>query len=205
MRALVVPKLRQLWPDARIIHELPLRYSTRRIDLAAVTPDALVSVEIKSSRDDTSRLEAQMRGFAPVSDFMICAVAPKHLTGDVTNIIERTVGHACGLWVVDVPCGSVTVDRGHWLLRGRWAHHMLDMLHVEELIAIADQHRVSRKRRPNHTDLVDALTDILAGREVKAAFFAALRSRHAFAAQSDPPIREQKLTCQPISSEPPLL
>ena len=37
MRALIVPELRKRYPSGRIIHELPLRYSTSRIDLAAVT------------------------------------------------------------------------------------------------------------------------------------------------------------------------
>ena len=51
MRDLVVPELRRRWPTARIIHELPTRYSSNRIDLAAVTESAIIGVEIKSSRD----------------------------------------------------------------------------------------------------------------------------------------------------------
>ena len=50
MRALIVPELRKRWPAARIVHELPLRYSTRRIDLAAITETEIISVEIKSSK-----------------------------------------------------------------------------------------------------------------------------------------------------------
>ena len=77
MRALIVPELRKRYPSARIIHELPLRYSTNRIDLAAVTEDEIVTVEIKSSRDVVDRLERQLREFAPISSRLICALAPK--------------------------------------------------------------------------------------------------------------------------------
>jgi hypothetical protein len=76
MRALVVPKLRARWPEARIIHELPLRYSKRRIDLAAVTPTEIIAVEIKSSRDVMDRLEAQIRAFLPVSQLVMVCLAP---------------------------------------------------------------------------------------------------------------------------------
>jgi hypothetical protein len=67
MRDLIVPRLRAEYPGARIIHELPLRYSERRIDLAAITESEIVSVEIKSSNDVSDRLESQMRAFQPIS------------------------------------------------------------------------------------------------------------------------------------------
>lgn len=77
MRDLVVAKLRAQVPGARIIHELPLRYSSNRIDIAAVAEAEIVSVEIKSSRDVADRLEAQLRGFAPISSRLIVALAPR--------------------------------------------------------------------------------------------------------------------------------
>ena len=77
MRDLVVAELRRRWRSAQIIHELPLRYSAKRIDLAAITDAEIISVEIKSSRDVVDRLEAQVRAFLPISTRVIVALAPK--------------------------------------------------------------------------------------------------------------------------------
>ncbi|MTJ93865.1 MAG: hypothetical protein F8N36_13555 [Desulfovibrio sp.] len=76
MRALVAAELRKQYPAARIVHEMPLRYSTNRLDLAAITPSQIVAVEIKSSKDVLSRLEAQLRAFGPVCSKIIVALAP---------------------------------------------------------------------------------------------------------------------------------
>jgi hypothetical protein len=213
MRELIVPKLRELWPAARIIHELPLRYSTNRIDLAAVTPDKIISVEIKSSKDVADRLEAQLRGFLPISTYVIVALAPKWnvklptvakpnkwggttYTPQYTEAQEiiRRVGSRIETWTVDAEAGTVEApDWGGWrdkFYHLPWLSRMLDMLHVAELEQIAARHRCWSGKRPVHDVLVEACNSLMTGREIVAAVCAALRARDAFAVGTDAPIRE---------------
>lgn len=206
MRALVVPELRKRWPGARIIHELPLRYSSNRIDLAAVTETEIISVEIKSSRDVMDRLEAQLRAFQPISSRIIAALAPcwneqrpmveKKLEFGTsyspqyteTQQIIRKVG-GVEVWTVGVTAGKVEVtDGGPYRAKKPWLAQMLDILHVSELVSIAHQHQVAVAKRPVHLTLVGDLVDMLQGREVIKAVCAALRARNAFDKMSDPPI-----------------
>ena len=207
MRSLLVPELRKRWPGARIIHELPLRYSSNRIDLAAITETEIISVEIKSSRDVMDRLEAQLRAFMPISSRIIAALAPrwneklpgietKHPSGGTgyrmqytpTQEIIRRVG-GVEVWTVDATAGAITeMDGDYYRKRKPWLAQMLDMLHVSELVDIADRHRVAVGKRPNHLTLVSELVDMMQGREVVKATCAALRARNAFDKMSDPPI-----------------
>lgn len=206
MRALIVPELRKRWPGARIIHELPLRYSTNRIDLAAVTETEIVSVEIKSSRDVMDRLEAQLRAFQPISSRIIAALAPRwnkqlptletkrkgytahSLQYTPTQEIIRKVG-GVEIWTVDVAIGTMTVtDGGSYRSRKPWLAQMLDMLHVSELTEIANRHQITVAKRPVHLTLVADLVDLLQGREVVKAVCRALRTRNAFDKASDPPL-----------------
>lgn len=77
MRVIVEQHLRQRWPGARIIHEFPLRYSSRSLDMAAILPSEIIAVEIKSSKDVIDRLENQLRAFAPICTRIMVALAPK--------------------------------------------------------------------------------------------------------------------------------
>jgi hypothetical protein len=206
MRALIVPELRKRWPGARIIHELPLRYSTNRIDLAAVTETEIVSVEIKSSRDVMDRLEAQLRAFHPISSRIIAALAPRwNLKLPMietkldfgtsfapqyteTQQIIRKVG-GVEVWTVDSGAGSIEItDGGPYRANKPWLAQMLDMLHVSELVAIAERHHIAVAKRPVHLTLVTDLVDMLQGREVVKAVCQALRERNAFDKASDPPM-----------------
>lgn len=206
MRELIVPKLRKRWPGSRIIHELPLRYSTNRIDLAAVTETEIVSVEIKSSRDVMDRLEAQLRAFQPISSRIIAALAPRwneklpalktkrenytaySLQYTLTQEIIRKVG-GIETWTVDAATGAVEVtDGGPYRSNKPWLAQMLDMLHVSELVEIAGRHQIAVAKRPVHLTLVTDLVDMLQGREVVKAVCRALRARNAFDKASDPPI-----------------
>lgn len=78
IRAKAEAALRDVWPDARIVHELMLRQGGCRIDLAAITETRLIVVEIKSERDVLTRLKEQARQAAEVSDGFSVALAEKH-------------------------------------------------------------------------------------------------------------------------------
>lgn len=214
MRDIIVPQLRKRWPGARIIHELPLRYSSNRIDIAAVTPDQIVGVEIKSSRDVHHRLEAQLRAFMPVCVRLIVALAPKwnekrpQITkpscdggtiylDDLTEaqeIIRRVGGWKFETWTVDSGAASIEITEQGYDLKLPWPVRLLDMLHVSELVEVGTRHRcwVSRGSRvPRHDLIRDACAELMTGQEVRRAACRALRARAAFAAESDPPIRER--------------
>lgn len=93
------------------------------------------------------------------------------------------------VWTVDASASSISVTAGNYYrARKPWLAQMLDMLHVAELIDIADRYRISVPKRPNHLTLVSELVDMLQGREVVKAVCGALRARHAFDKASDPPI-----------------
>lgn len=78
IRAKAVAALREVWPSGRIIHELVLTQGGCRIDVAAVTPERLIVVEVKSERDVLDRLKRQVEQARRVSDGIIVALAEKH-------------------------------------------------------------------------------------------------------------------------------
>jgi hypothetical protein len=197
MRELIVPKLRETWPSARVIHELPTRYSTNRIDLAAVTASEIVAVEIKSSRDVADRLEAQLRAFAPLCTRLVIALAPKWVApdaadGGVRTKAQEAIGRCYeshfSTWTVDAGAGTVKGGFDSWQRPNHpWPARMLHILHVAELQSIAAGHRILTDKRANHWTLVRLCADLLTGREAVAAVCHALRTRNAFAAGTDAP------------------
>ncbi|MFC3074940.1 hypothetical protein [Shinella pollutisoli] len=75
----VVVRLRELLPGARIIHELNVAgQGTNRIDVAAVTTNHIVGVEIKSKKDTLKRLEEQWTAFRKCCHLVIVAAHEKH-------------------------------------------------------------------------------------------------------------------------------
>jgi len=211
MREIVKTALRQRWPAARIVEEFPLRYSTRRIDLAAFCDHEIVAVEIKSSRDTLDRLEEQLRAFLPIAR-VIVALAPiwnerlpvkkvQHRDAGQTydcfvsqftpaqEIIRRCGSGLIATWSVDGETGLIGGDFPHvGFFQKPHSRQLLDLLHVDELIEIAGRRRIAHARRPRHGDLADACFDLMAGREVIGDVLRALRARAAFAAGSDAPI-----------------
>lgn len=213
MRELIAPVLRAHWPEARIIHELPLRYSERRIDMAAVTPSDIFAVEIKSSRDVLDRLEQQLRRFAPICSAIFVALAPCHREdGDkfaaaprrkprtekprASEIVrEANRGYdRIETWTVDAE--AWLVDRGSYWPNYRarpWPAQMLQMLHRDELLQIAGRRRlVASERGATHDFLVELCNNRLTSLEIRADVCAALRGRDAFDKASDAPIVEAR-------------
>ncbi len=212
MRGLIEPELRKRYPDARIVHELGLRYSTRRIDMAAIRPAQIICVEIKSSRDVADRLEAQLRAFVPVATRIIVALAPvwnerlDPVRHDHMDRRGRVVGSwqeprltrpqatiralQCGwieTWTCDPDQACIAVTEPAWHSNvAPWALACLDLLHVAELAEIAVRHRIDHTG--THAVLVHRCADMLEGRQVMPAVCRALRTRSAFAQGSDAPL-----------------
>lgn len=204
MRALIVPEMRRRWPDARIIHELPTRYSTNRIDLAAVTETRIVTVEIKSSRDVLTRLEKQLMAFHSVSSLMVVALAPAWLddavhAAQIAGLVRKTGYSFTETWKVCVATGSIENDGWSRGTRQPWAAHMLDMLHVTELHCVGGIHGIGVGPRAVHKHLVTRLADALTGRQVTRSVCAALRARRGFAAGTDDPIISDQIMSQRLA------
>lgn len=213
MRKLIIPRLRERWPNARIVHELPLRYSTNRIDLAAITPDEIIGVEIKSSVDVADRLEKQVRNFLPICSQVIVALAPKwnarlsskQVDGPrhtmiipqftaAQTIINRINDSSIEVWTVDVENKSVTVTDQSYIKNTPWADRMLHVLWADELRTIAARHQIAAGDRAPHRTLNRECNNLMKGREVVSAVCRALRERDAFGAGSDQPIIVRALT-----------
>lgn len=189
MRKLVVAELRKRWPDARIVHELPLFAAhlrqKRRIDLAAITPNEIIVAEIKSGGDTLDRLEAQIRAFLPVASRVIVALAPEWsgtsphrlAKANAHLILQRIDEPSVEPWIVDAAAGTVALGPGGWRPSRPWSARMIAMLDREELAEIARRHRLPCSRDSTQEDLLRDCIDHLTGREIVAATCAALRAR----------------------------
>lgn len=161
--------LRVAFPDARIIHELVVRQGSCRLDLAAVTEQRLILVEIKSEKDVLTRLEKQAKEARAVADgFKVC-VADKHL--DKAREITR--------WTDT--CAEADIEReivhGSYFQRQVMqglcnAPARLDMLWANELRIVAQ----SGPKASRSASILRA-SDSLTGSEVRRRVCAALRAR----------------------------
>ncbi|MBO3760373.1 hypothetical protein [Ciceribacter sp. L1K22] len=212
IRDYVVDRLRRIMPNARIVHELNVAgQGTNRIDVAAITPTAIVGVEIKSKKDTLKRLEEQWAAFSKCCHFVIVAAHEKHFK----PYSDRWYGtHEPPLSLLDHPLffgASGKVKQRHiwpypepeptgrlrpWnvfdplqntLLQPR-AYNMLDMLWADELRRECERHRIdARQRRPRH-DMIQDMVWLMTGKEIAHAVCRQLRARRF--AEADPPVLE---------------
>lgn len=169
IRAKCEAVLRAQYPDARIIHELVVRQGSCRLDLAAVTPDRIAVVEIKSERDVLRRLDKQAKEAREVSDLFRVVVTQKHLAAarealGWTGVVEeddfaREIGTS---WAtkqfMGTPCNAPA---------------RLQMLWSNELRIVAEC-----GPRANRTDCILRASEYFTGSEVRRRVCSALRARH---------------------------
>jgi hypothetical protein len=194
IREATVARARQLWPDARIIHELNVEHGAVRADLAAVTATQLILFEIKSERDTLSRLSNQLRRFQPVCHGVIVAaherwcIGSKYPNCDVHPIIRHA---GCGhLWQYPEP--EEKWGLRHWsapyAAARPWPHRMLRLLWTEELQGLANKYGMKSRRVAGHK-LADELALLLTGQQVEQAVCRALRARPF--AEADPAVEDR--------------
>lgn len=192
---------RSRWPDARVVHELVMDRGTVRADMAFVSPDHLVAIEIKSEYDDTSRLIHQA-GMYRLAAPEVWIVAPARHAADVDLVgylipslglaktdKDRVTG---GEYVLGPPPTQFEIEAAReptpFAPVPRCA---LSLLWVAEL---ADEARRARLlaggRPPTHANLVALLIDKLSSAEITTAVCRQLRARQAFW-RADPPIEAQ--------------
>lgn len=207
IRAKAEAMLRQLWPDARIIHELVLIQGGERIDLAAVRPDMLIVIEIKSERDVLTRLPKQAEAAMRVADLFGVCIAEKH-AGKVARSYE-TPDDRYRL-PYDAELLIETDDGFHapyspfdlgWLGNRREPRlcnpaDRLEMLWAEELKLVSRAPKLSRQ--PAKRLVCETMT----GRQIREAVCATLRARHF--PRADPPILSDLFPVMSVESIAPL-
>ncbi len=160
--------LREVYPNARIVHELMLRQGGCRIDIAAITPNRLIAVEIKSERDVLTRLQEQARQAREVADGFLVVLTEKHWRKAWG---ERHISILEAVQEDDVVQHLSRIQRD--VLTGLCnAPARLEMLWASELRRVAGtNHKAAR--RFSITQASDSLT----GSEVRIRVCAALRAR----------------------------
>lgn len=202
IREAAVTRLRQLLPDARIIHELNVEQGTVRADIAAVTEERLYLFELKSAKDTLSRLPTQIRHFHAVCHGLV-VVADKKWCGEATaagypNCDARAIIRFHGraeLW--EWPEQERSWGRD-WRLplapAVPWHHRMLRLLWADELRAIAAANGLPSSSRISGGSIARDLAVLVPGKEIERAVCKALRSRSF--AWADPAIGEVKASAR---------
>jgi hypothetical protein len=215
IRDVVVSRLRELVPSARIVHELNCAgQGTNRIDVAAITSDTIIGVEIKSQKDVLKRLTDQLKAFRKCCHVVVVAAHEKHFK-------EYRDDH----WRDDVP-GELWLDHpeffgkhvysenGVWRYprpeQGRWGRptwyfdiakdtgwkfplrssDLLQMLWADELREECARHRIPIRSRADRGTMIRSMALMMTGREVAHAVCRQLRARSF--AESDAPIFSEK-------------
>lgn len=188
IRDAVVHRLRAYIPTARIVHELNCSGGgSCRMDVAAITPDDIVGVEIKSERDTLERLKAQVAEYDRTFRVFILAVHESHVPELLELMIESKV--SCQVWIYP--------DVFSWDFDFRYSHNIprsnLDMLRLlwrDELYAECALNGVVVPKRANITRMLRDMSMGMTGRQILRAVCRQLRQRKF--AEADPPIAEER-------------
>lgn len=174
--------LRSMWPNARIVHEFDL--CGVRLDLAAITEERLILLEIKSELDTLSRLERQVR-FALSIGGPVLVVYASRWAGPIRQY--RFEGGWRIEWIEERE-GPLEVQRPLILAEGNDRYDnraLMRLLLKPELFALAKPH--GAKTRFDVSTLQAIVHENLTGREIRRGVMAALRARR-FGWTCDAPI-----------------
>ena len=202
IRAKVEAALRSEFPDARIVHEVNTSWGGVRMDLAAVRPNALTLVEIKSERDVLKRLSDQIAAALKITGDVRIYAAEKHAPalelmgrsslGTIWNE-DRTIGrndpnpaycpdlHKCQV-LIETEEGFTSALDASWWLRRAMEHApdpraLLEMLWAEELRDLLIRHSLGAPPKATRTVTKMMAQENLTGRQVREGVCAALRAR----------------------------
>lgn len=168
IRAKAEAALRCAFPSARIIHELVLQQGGVRIDLAAVTRDRLICIEIKSERDVLTRLPEQVAAMKRVCDTWRVCCADKHVD-KIRDIAGWTA--TVSETELDTPAFRLMSLERQALEGVCNAPARLEMLWAAELRWIAGTKHA-------RWTCIRAVSDARTGGDIRRAVCAALRARH---------------------------
>lgn len=194
VREAVVARLRELSPNARIIHEINVStYGPNRIDVLAVTPNDIMAVEVKSSKDKLDRLPAQIASMRRCSNHVFAALHEKHLPSLSIGAMVPDEARGAIVWAFPrierkghVQCGA------EWAARDRWVKPKaclpstaIEILWRDELVQICASLGV-RTSKLTMEEAIDIIVWRMTGEQITRAVCAALRSRRCV--EADPEI-----------------
>lgn len=197
-------RLREMFPGARIIHELVV--GGCRADLAAVQPERIALVEIKSEKDTLKRLPEQVRQFERAAhDVIVIAHERWFDTSPYTNGAARFVpgdelrdgSGSASVWAFPESADRYPPGYGNWTPPKVWsrrpephAARLLELLWRAELLEEAFQHRIACSKRATQTWLIAEMAWLMSGREIVRAVCRQLRQRSF--PEADAPIAEME-------------
>lgn len=163
--------LRQQFPDARIVHEFDL--GAVRLDIAAITENRLILVEIKSELDTLRRLERQVRAGLAIGGPVLVCYAPKWRK----PISAAKAGHYRAEWLEETDDGFAGFIPGRLgETHDRYCNRaLMNLLLKFELLALSRP--FGAKTRNTVPELHRLAHENLNGREIRRGVMAALRAR----------------------------
>lgn len=180
--------LREHFPGARIVHEFEL--GGVRLDIAAITPDRLALLEIKSERDTLTRLEKQARWALHVGGPVLVCYAPRWAE-QIKALRQANTDLYQAHWLEEADEGF-TVTYPLWLRpeNDRYNNRTLfSLLLKPELLAMARP--FGGKSKHTVPELHHLAHEGLTGREIRRAVMAALRARR-FGWTCDEPVHPRE-------------
>ena len=199
--------LREIYPDARIVHEFQV--GGARLDIAAITPDRIILVEIKSELDTLDRLPSQLRFARALGGEVWVVYAPKWREPmklrrnhqDIARPVQRqgyTTYADNPLYVRELSsCVELTEDSEtselvmadfgtHPRVRAESPHKfwMRDRYNSRELLHLLLKPELfslakpyGAKSRNDVSSLLEIAHDHMTGQEIRRGVFSALRAR----------------------------
>lgn len=220
IRTAVVDRLRILRPQARILHEINTRENGNRIDVLAVSPDEIVTVEVKSSKDKLERLPSQILAMRGCSHHTVAAIHERFLVEQKTNEwaahFERDGEHyrfekpdesrgADMVWVHPIPDEIPSPPKKlaarqslhRWLLpdpalQSPLPAETIKMLWADDLKWLCNHLKIHTGSRPTKSLMINILRWHATGRDLTRGICEALRRRECI--EADPPISEEGAT-----------
>lgn len=188
VRDAVVARLRQLRPDARIMHEVNASSFGNRIDVLAVSPAEIIAVEVKSAKDKLDRLPDQLKAMRGCAHHVIAALHEKF--GTLLESRRRPEFERDGKSYIRMAPESIG-DALAWMfpeLQVRWREPSasvtqplppaaIDMLWREELRAMCHAYGLPASSRLAMPALIATLRWNLTGRQITQGICATLRAR----------------------------
>lgn len=181
---------RPRWSGARAVHELVMNRGTNRADLAFVTPNHLVSIEIKSRWDGVDRLIPQIAMFRLATPECWLVVDHRHeRDAELIRYLLPSVGVALAFREKEYG-GPFRIEVSHDAQQFRPdPEALLSLLWVAELSAEATMSRLVQGRSskpPSHAALVKLMLRLDPAEQI-AAVCRQLRARDALW-RADPPV-----------------
>jgi len=192
IRAAAVDALREHFCGrARIIHELTV--GGCRADLAAVTTNTIILVELRSERDTLDRLPMQAKHFSRAAHHTILVAHRKWFDtapyADGSPRLASPDGEAWErfdvVWAYPQPTpGEFGNDIHRWRMPTErypemqpHAYHLLSLLWREELLAECRRHRITTGARDNVEAIKTKMAWAMTGREIAEAVCRQIRAR----------------------------